>query len=125
MKLEIGQIYEVLDIFGMMSYKRRYIGTGYKYDGLGGGKDYFRKVDGKYYVFERLDDQKTSYKYAVCLPVFNDNLEFSYFQVKRYGNSLSHIFVNFRQDYFVLGDALSISVENFNLEYFQDKANSG
>ena len=124
MKLEIGAESKILDTLGMMFSSGRYLGVGHKYSS-NNGKQYYRTVE-KYFVFELINNNGSCYKYAFCQPEYtSDTLEFSYFHVKRYGNNLSHAFVDFKQDYFHLGVEYSIDVDNFDLNYSKDKSNSG
>jgi len=115
----IGNQYSILDSLGMVGYEAKFIATGHKYRTYD-GRTFYKESSAPYYVFER----DRSYKYAAAKPVF-ENLKFSHFQVERYGDSLEHLFVEFRQPLFSLGDSHSVKPDNFSLEFSTEKGNSG
>ena len=117
-EMVVGEKYQILDSCGMMTFFAKFLGTGHTYSKLG---DNFYYRDNKlYYVFERDEGAK----YIVCEPIFK-GLDFSHFVSLRYGNNLEHIFVDFRQPLFALGDEPSIEKDNFPQQYSKELLNSG
>ncbi len=89
---KIGELYEVLDYCGMVSYKAKYLGIGRRYRLVNENDSkvcYVPFYQDKFYVFEKT----SGYKFAAAEPVFED-LKFSYFRAVRYGNDLEHLFMD-------------------------------
>lgn len=117
-EMVVGEKYQILDSCGMLTFYAEFLGTGHVY--FASGRNNYYKTHDLYYVFKKED----GYKYVVCEPVFN-GLEFSHFRSYRYGNNLEHIFVDFRQPLFALGDEYSIYKDNFPNKYSEELKNSG
>lgn len=92
----IGEIYECIDIYGIISSRRKYIGMG--------GVERFSKLKntwykagfGQYsYVFEKVVEtnfDRHLFKYAVATPIFRGLEWAGNFQITHYSNKLENMF---------------------------------
>jgi hypothetical protein len=121
-EIEIGKEYECVDAYGMGDYSMKYLGIGGLYVTLN-REEYYPIYGEKYYVFST--EKVGMYKYAACLPIYKDLKFTGQFKIKKAGNDLDHLFVNFDQPLFVLNGADKVVRSNFPSKYEENLSNNG
>ncbi len=108
-----GCVYDVVDIYGMVSWKGVYLGRVGLFEQLSSPEYYYR--DKWYHLFEKAKSEKGTYRFAAVEPEFSRKTgECHTLRVVRYGDRIETLFVDYNQPRCaLLGDDVLESTRTF------------